>query len=156
MGQIAFSKRTEKKMLCDFFVERSHFFSHDCHCSHYCKKLILSTFGKRNLTHLKTNVMLSGQRFAILAMFKKRDGVNLCMERLLNFCVVRGCVIFLTHSLTKVAWFIFFSRLYDFFCEEVVWLFCWEIAWIFVWRGCLIFFVKRLRDFCVKRCFSKK
>ena len=29
-----------------------------------------STFGKRNSTHLTTDVMFSGQRFAILAMFK--------------------------------------------------------------------------------------
>ena len=30
----------------------------------------LSTFGKSNLTHLTTNVMFSGQRFAILAMWR--------------------------------------------------------------------------------------
>ena len=29
----------------------------------------LSTFGKSNLTHLTTNVMFSGQRFEILAIF---------------------------------------------------------------------------------------
>ena len=33
------------------------------------KKNSLRTFGKSNLTHLTTNVMFSGQRFAILAMF---------------------------------------------------------------------------------------
>ena len=33
------------------------------------KKGFHSTFGKRNFTHLTTDVMLSGQRFAILAMF---------------------------------------------------------------------------------------
>ena len=33
------------------------------------KFYFLSTFGKSNLTHLKTDVMFSGQRFAILAMF---------------------------------------------------------------------------------------
>ena len=36
----------------------SHFFLH-----------FLSTFGKSKLTQSTTNVMLSGQRFAILAMF---------------------------------------------------------------------------------------
>ena len=38
---------------------------------HYCflKKNLLSTFGNSNLTHLTTNVIFSGQRFAILAMF---------------------------------------------------------------------------------------
>ena len=33
--------------------------------------LSLSNFGKSNFTHLTTNVMFSGQRFAILAMFFK-------------------------------------------------------------------------------------
>ena len=32
-------------------------------------KYFLSTFGKSNLTHLTTDVMFSGQHFAILAMF---------------------------------------------------------------------------------------
>ena len=31
--------------------------------------VFLSTFGKSNLTHLITDVMFSGQRFSILAMF---------------------------------------------------------------------------------------
>ena len=33
------------------------------------KQNLLSTFGNSNFTHLTTNVMFSGQRFAILAIF---------------------------------------------------------------------------------------
>ena len=46
--------------------------------------------------------------------FKKRGCVILCMESLHDFYVWRGCVIFLTHSLTQVV-----ERLRDFLCEEV-------------------------------------
>ena len=66
-----------------------------------------STFGKGNLTHLTTNVILSGHRFAILTMFLLRGCMILWVERLQDFYVWRGCMIFLTHSLTQVAWFIF-------------------------------------------------
>ena len=49
-------------------MERLRDFSHYCH---NCKKNIyfFSSFGKSYLIHLTTNVMFSGQRFAILAMF---------------------------------------------------------------------------------------
>ena len=87
----------------------------------------------------------------------KRCCVILCMERLHDFCMWRGCVILLTHSLTQVAGFFSSSGgCVIFFCREVLWFFCWKIAWFFVWRCCLIFFVKRLHDFCVKRCFFSK
>ena len=44
---------------------------------------LLSSFGKSNLTHLTTDVMYSGQRFAILAMFFFID--KSCI--LLKFCI---------------------------------------------------------------------
>ena len=79
-------------------MERLRDFSH---YSHYCKnkieKYLLSTFGNNNLTHLTTDVMFSGQRFAILAMFSK------------------GCVTFFAKRLRDF----FFERLHNFLCEEV-------------------------------------
>ena len=46
-----------------------------------------------------------------------RDCVILCVERLRDFLVWRGCVIFLTQSLRWHA--LFFWRLPDFFCGEI-------------------------------------
>ena len=40
------------------------------------KLFFLSIFGKSNLTHLTTDVMFSGQRFAIIAMFESQ--INFC------------------------------------------------------------------------------
>ena len=65
---------------------------------------ILSTSRKSNLTHLTTNVMISGQHYVILAMLcgevasflfggevalflLLRGGAILCLERLQDFCV---------------------------------------------------------------------
>ena len=99
-----------------------------------------------NLAHLPTDVMFSGQQFAILAMFLWIccmiffSGqvawffcVILCVERLRDFCVWRGCVIFLTNSLRLHGLFLWrlrdycaerlrdflVERLHDFLCEEV-------------------------------------
>ena len=70
-------------------------------------KYFLSTFVKSNLIHLTTDMMFSGQRFAILAKKKLQ----------------RGCVIFLlTHSLRLHD--LFFWRLRAFFCGEVARCFC--------------------------------
>ena len=107
-------------------------------------------FGKSNLTHLTTDVMFSGQRFAIIAMF--------FIEGVAWFCVWRGCVIFvcrevawlfsLTHSIrlhNLVFWRLrhFFSeRLRDFFPERLP---------DFLLKDCVIFYVKRLCDFFVLR-----
>ena len=50
------------------------------------KKNFLSTFRKSNLTHLTTNGMFSGQRFAIFAkQIWLRGCVILCVERLRDF-----------------------------------------------------------------------
>ena len=76
---------------------------------------IALSFGKSNLTHLTTNVMFSGQCFAIFAMF-----------------LWRGCKIYLL------------ERLHDFFCcWEVAWFCVWRGCMIFfcVWRGCVTFCV---------------
>ena len=71
---------------------------------------------------------------------KRKGCVIFSMERLHDFCVWRGCVIFLTHWLTQVAWFIFFL--------EVAWLsFCGEVVWFLLLRDCVVFFVKRFLDF---------
>ena len=43
--------------------------------------LLVSFFGKCNLTHLTTNVMFSGQRFAILAMFRKKIKIRVFTMR---------------------------------------------------------------------------
>jgi hypothetical protein len=40
----------------------------------------LSFFGKSNLTHLTTDVIFSGQRFAILAMFFSRPVVEVSLR----------------------------------------------------------------------------
>ena len=53
-------------MFFDLYFLRLKFF---CDVKHFSSSYFLSTFGKSNLTHLKTDVMFSGQRFAILAMF---------------------------------------------------------------------------------------
>ena len=73
---------------------------------------LLSTLRKCNLTHLATDVIFSGQRFAILAMFCLEVSWFLCVDRLCDF----------SHLLTQVAWFIFgevffAERLHDFFVE---------------------------------------
>ena len=58
----------------------------------------------------------------------------LCVERLHDICVWKGCVIFLTHSL----------RLPDLF----LWRFlCEELFVIFLLRDCMISCMKRLHDF---------
>ena len=51
------------------------------------KGYFLSTFGKSYLTQLTTNVMFSGQRFAILAMFFLRDCVFFWCEEVAWFFV---------------------------------------------------------------------
>ena len=71
------------------------------------------------------------QRFAILAMFFDRLRGFIFWE-VVWFCVLRGCVIFLT----------------QYVCEEV--------AWFIVWRGCVIYCVKRLRDFLCQNVFLVK
>ena len=64
----------------------------------------------------------------------------LCVERLHDFCVRRGCMIFLrlydfSHSLAHSGCIIyFFLRLCD-----------------FLWRGCVNFFVESLCDLSVER-----
>jgi hypothetical protein len=68
----------------------------------------------------------------------------LCVERLHDFCVYRGCVIFLTHS----GCLIYFC--WVFFCGEVAWFFCWRVGWFMVWR---VFFVCKKKCFLVKRVF---
>ena len=75
------------------------------------------------------------------------------------FCVWRGCVIFLTHSLTQVALFsggcliflrrgciIFLWRGCVLFFVESYHFFCGEVAWFFWWTGCVIFVVERFCD----------
>ena len=82
MCQITLSKSTKKATkkweLTGFFGERLRDFSH---YSHYCKqKKMLSTLGNSNLTHFTTDVIFSGQRFAILAMFVESMRDVLCEE----------------------------------------------------------------------------
>ena len=57
-------------------------------------------------------------------------------ERLHNIFAWRGCMIFLTHLLTQVAWFF----------VEIAWCFFVERLHDFLLRGCVIF-VERLYDF---------
>ena len=64
---------------------------------------------KCNLAHLTTDVMFSGQRFAILAM---------CFGEVAQFSLTRACMIF------------FVERLRD-FCVE-------RLRDVLVWRGCMI------------------
>ena len=61
---------TVVKKLCNQFNKKARNLS--------LKKSFYSTFGKRNLTHLATDVMFSGQRFAILAMFLFKFVSSLC------------------------------------------------------------------------------
>ena len=112
----------------------------------FWKKNFHSTFGKGNLAHLTTNVMSSGQRFAILAMF-------LCGEVAWYFS---GCIIFLTHSLTHSGFMIyFFLEVAWFVVERLRELFCGELARFFVWRsykqnwrrGCVILYVESFSNF---------
>ena len=102
MCKIALSKKTRKVKkngsLTDFLVERLRNFSH---YSHYCKnkieKYLHSTFGNSNFTHLTTDVMFSGQRFPILAIFSG-GRMTFFAKRLRDF---------------------FVERSHDFLCEEV-------------------------------------
>ena len=136
----------------------------------------LSTFGKRNLTHLTTDVMFTGQRFAILAMFLWRGCMIFCLlDRLRNFiclevawfCVWRGCVIFLTHSLRLhdlLFWrfcdFIavrlpdfFVERLLDFLCVKRLCDFlCEEVPWFLVWKR---YFLVKKKVFKWKHFFGE-
>ena len=75
------------------------------------------------LSLLSTNVMISGQRFSILAMFFSgqvawfhllRGCMNLCVERWCDFCH-SGCMIYFSGGYV----IIFGNRLRDFFCEKV-------------------------------------
>ena len=86
MCQIALSKSTEKLNLFFTAVTVARTIMQSLH-----KKILqllffyfLSTFGKRNLTHLTTDVLFSGQRFAILAMFRidihERSGAQLSIN----------------------------------------------------------------------------
>ena len=58
---------------------------------HIFKKNSLSTFGKSDLTHLTTNVIFSGQPFAIIAMFGEE--VAFFVERLRDFLLLRASMI---------------------------------------------------------------
>ena len=120
----------------------------------------LCTFGKSNLKHLTTNVIFSGQRFAILTMFfSGQVAWFLFCSEVAGFCVWRRCVFFvcgevewfflLTHSGCMIYFsggcmICFAERLHDFFVERL----CEEVVCFCVWRGCVIF--------CVKRLFSEK
>ena len=118
-------------------------------------------FGNCNLTHLTTDVMFSGPRFVILAVFLWRCcmivfGWTGCVIFLLRRCVIflcgevawffvyRGCVNFLTHSLNQAEWFIFL---------EVAWFFFREVAWFFFKKNCVIF-GERLCDFVCEEVAS--
>ena len=70
-----------------------------------------------------------------------RGCMILCVERLHDFCVCRGCVNFLTHSL----------RLCDLFSGSCVIFSLRSGCVICLLRDCVIYCVKRLHDFCVKR-----
>ena len=74
---------------------------------------LISTFGKSNLTHLTTDVMFSGQRFAILAMFCWEVAWFLFVQ-VAQFSLTRVCIFFL-------------ERLRDFLVER--------LRDVFVWRG---------------------
>ena len=66
----------------------------------------------------------------------------LWVEKLRDFCVWRGCVIFLTHSHDLFFWRLrnfFAERLHDFFVERLCDFFV-ESLRDFLWRGCMIFF----------------
>ena len=56
-----------------------------------CKKYFLSAFGRSNLTYLTTDVMFSGQRFAILDVFFLVMGTANLTCRLLAFLpIIQG------------------------------------------------------------------
>ena len=104
----------------------------------------VSSFGKRNFTHLTTNVMFSGKRFAILAIFFKHEW----------FCVRRGIMVFVCgevlrfFSLTHSSCMIYFSGgCIIFFCREIA-RFFFDRLHVFLWRGCMIF----LRRGCIIFC----
>ena len=79
MYQISLFKSTKKVLikkkierLRDFFVTGWVIFLTTVHtvtAVTTAKNILFSTFGKRNLTHVTTDMMFSGQRFAIVAMF---------------------------------------------------------------------------------------
>ena len=126
MCQIALSKSVEKNRI---FWEVAWFFFHYCnycHCCHYCNFFFFfflflkpfQYFGKSYLTLLTTDVMFSGQHFAILAMF--------FVERLCDFVCGEVAWFFgvemvhaFSHSLTPVAWFIFLNVAWFFFADRM-------------------------------------
>ena len=147
-------------------IMQPHFF--------YFFSTFVTTFGKCNLTHLTTfySVLWLLQCFVLRGVFVEVASFFLwrgcmiflwrgyvsysfweiswffCVERLHYFCVLRDCVICLTHSLPQVAWFNFCGEVASFFCGEVASIFFVErlrdfvfrkVAWFFVWRGCVIF-----------------
>ena len=138
MCQIALSKSIEKV--------KKKYSSDSSDNSDSSEKKHATSAQKSNLTHLTTDVMFSGQRLRFSRCFledRLRDII--CLE-VAWFCVWRGFVIFLTHSLRFHD--LFFWRLCNFFCREVAWFFverlhelcvCEEVAWFFC--------VKRLPDF---------
>ena len=78
MCQIALSKSTEKVLIkkkmrgCVIFVWAVWvIFFTTITAVTTVKKYFLGTFGKRNFTHLTTDVMFSGPHFAIIAMFSQ-------------------------------------------------------------------------------------
>ena len=87
--------------------------------------LLCHFFGKCNSTHLTINVMFSGRRFVILAMF---------------FCEK------VAYFFLAVKWFILLRGYMIFFWEVD---FFWQVAWFFLWRLC-DFFVQRLRNFFLR------
>ena len=121
----------------------------------YFFSTFVTTFGKCNLTHLTT--FYSVAMFCVercfcggciiflwrgCMIFLWRGYVSysfweiawfFCVERLHNFCVLRDCVICLTHSLPQVAWFNFCGEVASFFCGEVASIFfVREVAWFCV------------------------
>ena len=92
-----------------------------------------------------------------------RGCVILCVEMLHDFCVWRGCVIFLTQSLRLHD--LFFWRLPDLFFAgrlgDFFWvIFLWRACMIFLWRGCIIFFCGEVLWFhllrgCVILCVER-
>ena len=74
------NKINKIKRVC-FLVKRLRDFSHNCKKRFYFNFLI--TIGKGNLTHLTSDVMLSGQRFKQCFL----------VERLRDFFLLRDCAI---------------------------------------------------------------
>ena len=93
---------------------------------------------------MTTDVMFSGYRFSILAMFLWRGCMIFLAERLRDFCFLLVEVAWIFCG--EVAWFVV-ERLRAFLVKRLNDFFCGEFAWFFQKKTCEIVCMERLHDF---------